>query len=99
MTSIAAVMAGGLSILMGVWFICYRVDAPDRFYIASAIVAGIQLSHIHFLALLARCTELPMELWPLPSKCVAKYMTVHVIKVGSHIKRAGVARKTDRRKP
>lgn len=80
MTMLASIMAGTLSTLVGVWYICYSIDSQALFYRDSLLVCGIQLSHIHFMALLARCTELPRELWPLPSQWLSKYVVRRLIK-------------------
>jgi len=71
-TMLVTIMAGSFSLLVGAYFIIYSIDSP-LFYKDSMIACGIQLSHIHYAAVLARCTELPIELWPIWSRFMSKY--------------------------
>jgi len=73
MTYIAAFMAGCLSIVMFMWviYVAYNGRAT-RLIVPMCIGTSLQLSHIHFMAILGRCVELPVSLWPPFSKWVSR---------------------------
>lgn len=61
----SSVMATSLS--MGVmlwWGVMVLSGKTDTFIYAQWVAAGIQLSHIHFFAIVARCTCLDILDWP-----------------------------------
>lgn len=71
----ASVMATALS--MGVmlwWGVMWWTGKAEAFVYPQWVAAGIQLSHIHFFSIIARCTCLDVDDWPwlsrLKSKCL-----------------------------
>lgn len=81
MTCIAGVMTSILAGGVG----CYLVFSlakhwPDFFYDALA-TSGFMLGAIHFYVILARCTELPRELWPVPSRLISIYIVPFLRKI------------------
>ena len=74
----ASVMACGLSLICFFWEVSliYHVfihDIPHSTYMPW-IIAGIQLSHIHFFAIIARCSCLDVSEWPWLSKQISKLL-------------------------
>jgi uncharacterized membrane protein len=76
MAFIAAVMAGMLSVFVMAWAIWVTVlgTVYVNILICGVLALGLHLSHIHFMALLGRCVEIPFTLWPPISKMVSKYI-------------------------
>jgi len=76
MAFIAAVMAGLLSVLVMVWAVWVAVLGTVYFNImvCGILALGLHLSHIHFMALIGRCVEIPITLWPPLSKMVSKFI-------------------------
>lgn len=71
----ASVMATSLS--MGVilwWIVMWNSGEVKTFTYSQWVASGIQLSHIHFFAIIARCTCLDISDWPIPSQIVSKYL-------------------------
>lgn len=61
----ASVMATALSMGVGLWWlVVWLSGAAETFVYPQWIAAGLQLSHIHLFAILARCTCLDKEDWP-----------------------------------
>lgn len=79
MTFIAGIMSSVLSTLLGVWLIISWVKGWCNFIPDAITVCGVQLALIHHFAILARCTELPVELWPLPSRFISKHVVQPII--------------------
>lgn len=76
----ASVMACGLSMIAFAYeiFICtllWQVQMPHDTR-APWIIAGIQLSHIHLFAILARCSCLEVEDWPWLSRAISKCLNI-----------------------
>lgn len=71
----ASKMAGFLSIVVWLWWITISIgnfnDSLFHYVVCSFIVASIQLSHIHFMAIVARYSCLPLSMWPVVSKQVS----------------------------
>ncbi len=74
MACIACVMTGLLGTFIFIWMtwkICFHQIIA---YHCPLLCIGIYLSHIHFLAMLGRCTELDIYSYPPTSKFVATYI-------------------------
>lgn len=73
MLRVASGMSSMLSISVWCWWIFVMMNIDTMRYskihmICPIVVASIQLSHIHFSALIARYSCLPRSMWPLLSK-------------------------------
>jgi len=86
MTFMAAIMAGILSTMVMVWSIWTMVidgSIPANNIICSLLSIGLHLSHIHFMALIARCVKIPITLWPPLSRTVSKYVICKTSYIGN----------------
>ena len=85
MLRIASIMTSSLSILMWLWWVYLMVTGVTLVgipitifgiqiseYICTLLVITVQLSHIHFSAIIARYSCLPRSMWPLLSQLVSK---------------------------
>lgn len=68
----ASVMATSLSVGVTMWWLIMSfAGKAESFTYAQWVAAGIQLSHIHFFAIIARCTCLDIYDWPILSRIKA----------------------------
>jgi hypothetical protein len=75
MAGIASIMASILSGFVGVWTIYIIISSSPTLMVCLLLGTCVHLSHIHFMALIARCTAMPVECWPLMSK----WISIHLI--------------------
>lgn len=71
----ASVMSTALSLCSALWwFVGWWTWPETDVHTAQWLVVGLQLSHIHFFAILARCTCLEQSYWPWLSRKISKMM-------------------------
>lgn len=68
---IGAILTSLLSISVATTVLVLTQLSVDHVAICAFMALGVQLSHIHLLAFIARCIEFPVELWPWLSKVVS----------------------------
>ena len=68
----SSVMATALSMGVAIWWLAMIITgAAETFVYPQWVACGIQLSHIHFFAIIARCTYLEVDSWPLLSRHIS----------------------------
>ncbi len=80
MLKVACAMMSLLSLAVWLWWMYVNTASGAHIvehsrlheYACSFIVAGIQLTHIHFSAMVARYSCLPRSLWPMLSIWISK---------------------------
>jgi len=74
MVGIASIMSSLLTACILPWMIFLIIHGSSHLLVCLFIGTTVNLSHIHFMALLARCTSMPIECWPLLSRFMSKYI-------------------------
>lgn len=73
MASVMATMLS-MSVFFG-WGVAWITGHTGGFIYEQWVIAGIQLSHIHFFAIIARCTCLEVQDWPFVSRNISKCLS------------------------
>lgn len=71
MLSFASFIAGVHILLINLSWIYFKVQVGYN-VIIFFLIAGVNVMFIHLMALLARCTDLDKEHWPLLSKIISR---------------------------
>jgi len=87
MTFLAGVMTSLLTMGIGGYLIISLARHWSSFQYDSIMTIGVMLALIHHFAILARCTELPVELWPVPSRFISRKLVMPSIRRYMSLKR------------